>query len=60
MITSVLRIKETYIEDAIYICIKGNKILPFAESWIREIFIQNEVNQKEKNKYHILTHIYGI
>ena len=22
--------------------------------------IQNDLNQKEKNKYHILTHIYGI
>ena len=22
--------------------------------------IQNEVSQKEKNKYHILTHMYGI
>ena len=25
--------------------------MPFAESWIREIFIQNEVSQNEKNKY---------
>ena len=26
----------------------------------REPIIQSEVSQKEKNKYHILTHIYGI
>ena len=25
-----------------------------------ESVIQSEVNQKEKNKYHMLTHIYGI
>ena len=25
-----------------------------------EPIIQSEVSQKEKNKYHILTHIYGI
>ena len=25
-----------------------------------ESVIQNEVSQKEKNKYHILAHIYGI
>ena len=25
-----------------------------------ESIIQSEVSQKEKNKYHILTHIYGI
>ena len=73
MITSIL-IKETYIEDAIYththththiyiyiyICIKGSKIVLFAETWMREIFIQSEVNQKEKNKYHVVLLIYGI
>ena len=25
-----------------------------------EPFIQSEVNQKKKNKFHILTHMYGI
>ena len=25
-----------------------------------ETVIQNEVSQKDKNKYHMLTHIYGI
>ena len=29
--------------------------------WINlEPIIQNEVSEKEKNKYHILIHIYGI
>ena len=30
-------------------------------SWVDlETVIQSEVSQKEKNKYHMLTHIYGI
>ena len=29
--------------------------------WMQlELVIQSEVKQKEKNKYHILTHIFGI
>ena len=33
----------------------------FVEMWIDlEIVMQNEVSQKEKNKYHILMHICGI
>ena len=38
-----------------------NEIVPFAEAWIDlEIIIQSEVNQKEKNKYHIISLIYEI
>ena len=33
----------------------------FVETWMDlETVIQSEVIQKEKNKYHILMHIYGI
>ena len=33
----------------------------FVETWIDlETVIQSEVNQKEKNNYHILTHVCGI
>ena len=33
-----------------------NEIVPFAEARIDlEIIIQSEVNQKEKNKYHIIS-----
>ena len=33
----------------------------FVVRWIDlESVIQSEVSQKEKNKYHMLTHIYGI
>ena len=35
--------------------------MPFAATWMQlETVIQSEVSQKEKNKYHILTHICGI
>ena len=35
--------------------------MPFAKMWMDlETVIQSEVNQKEKNKYHILMHIRGI
>ena len=40
--------------------IKRNEIRSFVETWMDlETVIQSEVSQKEKNKYHILTHISG-
>ena len=34
--------------------------MPFAEMWMDlESFIQSEVSQKEKSKYHILMHMSG-
>ena len=39
----------------------SNEIGSFVETWMHlETVIQSEVSQKEKNKYHILTHICGI
>ena len=44
-----------------YSVIKRNETVPFAETWVDlETVIHNEVNQKEKNEYCALTHIYGI
>ena len=44
-----------------YSAIKRNEIELFVGRWIDlESVIQNEVSQKEKNKYHMLTHMYGI
>ena len=44
-----------------YSAIKRNEIGSFVEMWMDlETVIQNEVSQKKKNKYHILTHIWGI
>ena len=40
--------------------IKRNKIELFVVWWMDlELVIQSEVSQKEKNKYRMLTHIYG-
>ena len=44
-----------------YSTIKRNEIELFVVRWMDlEAVIQSEVSQKEKNKYHMLTHIYGI
>ena len=53
-------------EDMVHIyngmlAIKKNEIMLFAATWMdMEIIILSEVSQKEKNKYQMLTHIYGI
>ena len=44
-----------------YSVIKRNEIELFVVTWMElESVIQSEVSQKEKNKYRMLTHIYGI
>ena len=44
-----------------YSAIKRNEIELFVVRWMAlEFFIHSEVSQKEKNKYCMLTHIYGI
>ena len=44
-----------------YQAIKRNTSEPVLMRWMnRELIIQSEVSQKEKDKYHIFTHTYGI
>ena len=44
-----------------YSAIKRNKIESFVVRWMDlESVIQSEVSQKEKNKYHMLTHIFNL
>ena len=44
-----------------YSAIKRNEIELFVVRWMDlESVIQSEVSQKEKNKYRMLTHIYGV
>ena len=51
-------IKMWYIYTMEYsLAIKNNEIMPWMDL---ESVIQSEVSQKEKNKYSMLTHIYGI
>ena len=43
------------------LAIKRNDIGSFVETWMDlKSVIQSEVSQKEKSKYRIITHIYGI
>ena len=50
-----------HIYNGILLSHKGNKIELFVVRWMDlESVIQSEVSQKEKNKYCMLTHIYGI
>ena len=44
-----------------YSAIKKNKIMPFAATWIEiETLILNDVSQKEKDKFHMISLISGI
>ena len=44
-----------------YSAIKKNKIMPFAAMWVKlGTLIMNEVRQKEKDKYHMITLTSGI
>ena len=44
-----------------YSAIKRNESGSYVETWMDlETVIQSEVNQKEKNKYHILMYVCGI
>ena len=49
------------IYDGILLAIKKNKIMPFAATWMDlEIIILSEVNQTEKDKYHMISLTSGI
>ena len=44
-----------------YLAIKRNAFESILMRWMNLMpIIQSEVSQKEKDKYHILTHIFGI
>ena len=49
-----------YIRNGI-LTIKKSEIMPFAVTWMDlEIIILSEVNQMEKDKYHMISRICGI
>ena len=44
-----------------YLEIRKNEIMPFAATWVNlEVIILNEVNQTEKDKYHMISFMCGI
>ena len=50
-----------HIYNGILLSHKKNEIELFVVRWMDlQTVIQSEVRQKEKNKYRMLTHIYGI
>ena len=50
-----------HIYNGILLSHKTNEIELFVVRWMDlETVLQSEVSQKKKNKYHMLTHIYGI
>ena len=50
-----------HIHNGILLSHKGNVFESVLMRWMNlEPIIQTEVSQKEKDKYHILMHIYGI
>ena len=53
--------------DVVHICNeivlshKNNEIMSFSATWMDpEIIILNEVSQAEKDKYHMISHIYNL
>ena len=44
-----------------YSAIKNNEIMPFASTWMHlEMITLSEVSQTEKDKYHMISLIWGI
>ena len=44
-----------------YSAIKKKETMPFAAMWMQlEIFILNDVSQKEKDKYHMISHMWNL
>ena len=49
-----------YIDNGIQLRHKNNEIMPFAATWIElEMIILRGVSQKENNKYHVISFMYG-
>ena len=60
-IVNQLYTNKIFLKKEYYSAIKKNKIIPFAVTWMDlEIVILSEVNQKEKDKYRMISLIYGI
>ena len=53
--------KKWYIYTMEYYSAIKNEIMPFAATWLElETLILSEVSQKEKDKYHMISHIWNL
>ena len=44
-----------------YSAIKKNKIIPLAATWMQlDLSLLSELSQKEKDKYHMISHIWNV
>ena len=51
----------THTHNGILLSHKKNEIMPFAATWIDlEIIILSKISEKEKDKYQMISLIYGI
>ena len=49
-----------HVNNRILFSHKNNEIMPFAATWIElEMIILRGVSQKENNKYHLISFMYG-
>ena len=49
------------IHNGILLSHKKNKTMPFAATWMEiKTLILSEVSQKEKDKYHMISHIWNL
>ena len=56
------------LKDVVYIyneillsCKKKNEIMPFAATWMQlEIIILSEISAKEKDQYHMISHMWNL
>ena len=50
-----------YIHIGILLSNRKNKVMPFAATWMDlEITVLNEISQREKEKYHMISLVHGI
>ena len=50
-----------FIHNGLLLSNKKNEIMPFAATWMQlDVIILSEVSQKEKDKFHMISLIWGI
>ena len=50
-----------HIDNGILLSHKKDKIMPFATTWMQqEILLVSEISQKEKDKYHMVSHMWNV